>query len=92
MWLGNLTNLDELILSDNEFSGSVPSWLGNLTNLYRLHLHNNQLSGALPPSLRNLANLEDLWLHGTQLCAPTDAAFQTWLDGIEGKVGVVDCP
>ena len=90
-WLGNLTDLNELILSDNELSGSIPSWLGNLTNLYRLHLHNNQLSGALPPSLRNLANLEVLWLHGTQLCAPTDAAFQTWLQGIANTSGVANC-
>ena len=31
-------------------------------------------------------NLED-----TQLCAPTDAAFQAWLDGIGDKQGVVNC-
>ena len=26
------------------------------------------------------------------MCAPLDAAFQSWLEGIENKVGVVDCP
>ena len=30
-------------------------------------------------------------LRNTQLCAPTDAAFQRWLDGIENKHGVRNC-
>ena len=84
--------MGELLLSGNQFSGALPSWLGNLTNLYRLHLSNNAFSGALPSSLVNLTNLEDLWLHDTQLCAPTDAAFQAWLEGINNKSGVIDCP
>ena len=89
--LGNLTNLQDLWLSLNQFSGVLPSWLGNLTNLRGLTLNSNEFSGELPSSLRNLANLEVLGLTGTQLCAPTDAAFQAWLEGIEDKSGVVNC-
>ena len=89
--LGNLTNLQLLSLSLNQLSGSIPASLGNLTNLQRLDLDNNQLSGVLPAELGNLINLQWLWLHGTELCAPTDAAFQTWLEGIETKRGVEDC-
>ena len=91
-WLGNLSSLRVLSLSENAFSGALPAWLGNLTNLEWLYLHgNNDLSGVLPSSLVNLTNLQELYLQNTQLCAPTDAAFQTWLDGIDDKVGVVDC-
>ena len=89
--LGNLTNLEELVLYDNQLSGSIPSTLGNLTNLRTLRLHSNQLSGALPSTLGNLTSLEELNMENTQLCAPTDAAFQRWLDGIDNKQGVVNC-
>ncbi len=89
--LGNLTTLVHMVLSDNRFSGELPSRLGNLTNLESLYLDGNAFSGVLPSSLGNLTNLESLWLHDTQLCAPTDAAFQRWLDGIDDKRGVVNC-
>ena len=89
--LSNLTNLQELWLGDNEFSGELPSWLGNLTNLQELWLSYNEFSGSLPASLVNLANLEVLDLRDTQLCAPTDAAFQAWLEGLDDKQGVVNC-
>ena len=91
--LSGLTNLQELRLPNNRLSGALPAWLGNLINLEVLLLYsNNDLSGALPASLVHLTNLERLVLENTQLCAPTDAAFQSWLEGIENKQGVVDCP
>ena len=65
--------------------------MGNLTNLQVLYLDRTQLSGPLPESLGNLTNLELLDLRNTQLCAPTDAAFQTWLEGIAIKRGVDNC-
>ena len=90
--LGNLTNLRELSLSGNQLSGSIPSELGNLANLERLFLHNNAgLSGPLPGSFTGLSNLGYLRIDGTGLCAPTDAAFRTWLQGIANKQGVVNC-
>ena len=90
-WLGNLTNLRYLGLHGNQLSGALPPSLGNLKNLEYLGLFSNPLSGALPSSLVNLTNLEYLFLQSTQLCAPTDAAFQAWLQGIANKHGVTDC-
>ncbi len=91
--LAGLTLLQELWFSGNDLSGALPAWLGNFTKLEVLLLDgNNNLSGELPSSLVNLTNLHDLRLDNTQLCAPRDAAFQGWLEGIENKVGVVDCP
>ena len=89
--LGNLNNLQELVLFSNQLSGSIPATLGNLNNLQALLLSDNQLSGALPSSLISLTNLQALYLSNTQLCAPTDAGFQAWLDGIDNKSGVVNC-
>jgi hypothetical protein len=81
--LGKLVNLRELHLHSNRLSGGVPSELGNLTNLWKLHIANNQLSGALPKSLMKLDKLSFFYYGGTKLCAPADAAFQTWLEGIK---------
>ena len=91
-WLGTLTNLQDLRLQANRFSGSLPSSLGDLTNLQRVYLfENSDLSGALPRSLVKLTNLQQLYIDGTQLCAPLDAGFQAWLEGIEDKAGVFNC-
>ena len=86
---GEVTSLE---LRENGLSGELPSSLGDLAGLIWLDLGSNQLSGALPASLVNLTYLQELHLDNTQLCAPTDAAFQTWLAGIDDKQGVVDCP
>ena len=88
--LGNLTHLVGLDLSSNDFSGELPSSLGDLTHLIGLDLGRNQFSGVLPAELGNLTHLLYLGLYNTQLCAPLDAAFQGWLEGIDAE-GVVNC-
>lgn len=94
--LGNLSNLKKLWLVGNpagnpvgnQLSGTLPEELGNLTNLEVLILNYNQLSGPLPQSLTSLAKLMSFSFgRGTDLCAPSDAAFQTWLQGIADTDG-----
>ena len=90
--LGNLSNLKKLWLVGNpvgnQLSGALPEALGNLTNLEVLILNYNQLSGPLPQSLTSLAKLMSFSFgRGTDLCAPLDAAFQTWLQGIADTDG-----
>ena len=90
--LGSLTNLEQLSLGGNELSGPVPAELGSLSKLTLLILrHNPALSGPLPRSLTGLNSLVFLWPNSTGLCAPTDAMFQTWLQGVEDRFGVVNC-
>ena len=90
--LGNLSNLESLDLYLNDLSGGIPSSLGNLSNLTNLRFtYNRSLTGSLPQSLTKLLRLETFWFDDTGLCAPVDADFQSWLDGIDSARGV-DCP
>ena len=65
--LGNLTNLQTLILENNELSGEIPAELGDLANLQTLDLCGNGLSGEIPAELGDLANLQTLSLYDNQL-------------------------
>ncbi len=86
--LGNLSNLTELDVNTNQLAGAVPSELGSLTKLTDLHLYNNELTGALPQSFIRLTLLEAFTFGDNDgLCAPTDATFQNWLQGIDNTRG-----
>ena len=65
--LGNLTELGQLRLSNNQLSGPIPSELGNLTLLTDLYLSGNQLNGSIPSELGNLLQLRNLGLSNNQL-------------------------
>ena len=82
--LGNLSSLRGLYLNDNQLTGTIPTQLGNLTDLETLYLNNNRFMGPLPQSLTNLTELENLQFYNAGLCSPTDAAFQNWLEAIDG--------
>ena len=89
--LGKLANLTGLSLNHNQLEGAIPPELGRLTNLMRLWLHRNQLEGAIPQSLTAITGLERFHFSDNDgLCAPTDTAFQTWLQAIHEWSGP-DC-
>ena len=85
--LSRLTNLETLFLSSNNLSGEIPSELGSLSDLTSLDLRYNNLSGALPGSLTNLSLTYFRFQSNAGLCAPTDAAFQSWLQSIDTHSG-----
>jgi hypothetical protein len=59
-FIGNLTNLTHLSLTNNGLS-SIPEFIGNLTNLTHLSLAHNALQ-TLPETIGNLTNLTHLYL------------------------------
>ncbi|KAJ1256496.1 hypothetical protein BS78_K011200 [Paspalum vaginatum] len=65
-FLGNLTFMKILTLSDNSFTGDIPPSLGHLHRLQQLILVNNTLQGSIP-SLANCSKLEILALYSNQL-------------------------
>lgn len=69
-----LTELRELDISDNNFTG-LPAEVGQLSKLQKLNLSNNPFTG-LPYELGNLKNLEVLDLRGTQYAKQDLAVIQ----------------
>ncbi|KAG6511699.1 hypothetical protein ZIOFF_029776 [Zingiber officinale] len=58
--IGNLTNLQQVLLQNNNISGELPAELGLLPKLQSLDLSNNHFSGVVPDSLGHLASLRYL--------------------------------
>jgi len=61
--IGNLSSLQELWLSYNEISGTLPD-LSIFSFLRQLYLDNNKLIGEIPTSIRSLTELDHLDLRG----------------------------
>ncbi len=70
-WKGVSTNslgrVNDLTLSGNRLSGTIPAELGNLAFLSSLYLYTNQLSGEIPSEMGDLSNLRYLELNHNQL-------------------------
>ena len=62
----NLSNLVDLDLSTNNFSGSVPPQLFHLPLLQYLYLDDNSLSGKVTEEIGNLSRLQRLSLSGNR--------------------------
>ncbi|XP_048226015.1 leucine-rich repeat receptor-like tyrosine-protein kinase PXC3 isoform X2 [Ricinus communis] len=64
---GNLSQLEFLDLSLNQFEGFIPRELGSLRNLKSLNLSNNKLSGEIPNELQGLEKLEEFQISSNSL-------------------------
>ncbi|GLT63458.1 hypothetical protein SLA2020_360230 [Shorea laevis] len=65
--IGNLTNLQLVLLQNNNISGSIPSEIGRLPKLRTLDLSNNHFSGQIPGTLSHLNSLQYLRLNNNSL-------------------------
>lgn len=65
-YIENFTNLKELALSKNQFTGTIPNGITSLINLESLYLWDNDLSGSIPQDIGKLTNLVDLNLSKNQ--------------------------
>ncbi|CAK9168899.1 unnamed protein product [Ilex paraguariensis] len=66
--IGNLsTQLVQMLLDNNQISGSIPSVIANLSYLEMLDMFYNQFTGHIPPDFGKFQNLQHLSLSGNQL-------------------------
>ncbi|CAL2271462.1 unnamed protein product [Prunus armeniaca] len=62
LFLGNLSQLQFILISNNLLSGEIPHFWNNMPSLLCIDLSNNSLSGTIPRSLSSLTSLEFLGL------------------------------
>ncbi|KAB1211092.1 Protein NSP-INTERACTING KINASE 1 [Morella rubra] len=79
--IGNLTNLQIVLLQNNNITGPIPGELGRLSKLRTLDLSNNFFNGEIPPSLGRLRSLQYMRLNNNSLSGafPTSLANMTQL-------------
>ncbi|XP_024636129.2 receptor-like protein 15 [Medicago truncatula] len=63
----NLANLLWLLLSNNNFSGTLEDVLGNNTRLTMLSISNNSITGKIPSSIGKFSNMVSLVMSENQL-------------------------
>ena len=64
--IGQLINLENLVITDKGFTGEIPSEIGNLTKLKTMRLYGNEFSGELPSELFMLDSLYLLEINDNQ--------------------------
>ncbi|CAM0878867.1 unnamed protein product [Alopecurus aequalis] len=69
-YLGNLSFLHVLNLTDTSLTGSIPSHFGRLPRLTVLDLGHNSLSGSIPEGIGSFVMLQILSLEYNQLSGP----------------------
>lgn len=75
LWIGNLTNLEELSLKSTALSGPVPNFIDSLQKLILLDLDNNNLTGAIPASIGSISYLQFLLLNRNNLSGAIPDSF-----------------
>ncbi len=88
--LADMQSLQQLDVARNGLTGPVPPEVGGIRLLRTLSLTGNPLAGPLPETLTR-ATLDRFHWNDTDLCAPTDDAFQEWLNSIDDHQGNVNC-
>ncbi|XP_052204983.1 protein NSP-INTERACTING KINASE 3-like isoform X2 [Diospyros lotus] len=68
--IGNLSNLQSVLLQNNGISGPIPVAIGKLEKLQTLDLSSNKFNSEIPSSLGDLMNLNYLRLNNNSLTGP----------------------
>ncbi|KAG5410679.1 hypothetical protein IGI04_006998, partial [Brassica rapa subsp. trilocularis] len=70
--IGRLSQMTGLILTANNFSGSIPATLANISTLQELRMEFNSLTGSIPPSFGKQQNMQTLALHANYFGSYSD--------------------
>jgi hypothetical protein len=75
--LGQLTQLERLVLDTNQIYGTIPSALAGMASLRALYLNRNSLKGTVPLALTTLTNLQVLNVNFNYMTGTLPAWFTT---------------
>ncbi|XP_076945740.1 receptor-like protein 7 [Bidens hawaiensis] len=70
-----LTVFTSIDISNNQFSGEIPSTIGRLKALYVLNISRNEFTGIIPSSMGNLSQLESLDMSSNKLTGSIPVAL-----------------
>ena len=73
--IGDLVDLERLILNNNQISGELPPEIGNLIHLTDLIIWANNFTGPIPPEIGNLVNLREINCIYCELSGPIPPEF-----------------
>ena len=81
--IGNLSNLEFVLLSSNSLNGTLPASIGQLQALEFFQVGRNQLTGEIPASLGNLKRIDflDLSHNALEGGIPDELQFSMVTDG-----------
>eukprot|EP01097_Dermamoeba_algensis_P002911 TRINITY_DN2160_c0_g1_i1.p1 TRINITY_DN2160_c0_g1~~TRINITY_DN2160_c0_g1_i1.p1 ORF type:complete len:541 (-),score=114.42 TRINITY_DN2160_c0_g1_i1:162-1784(-) len=91
----NLTDLLEVYLAKNKFSGRIPAVFGQNFSLRVLSLNSNNLTGTVPPTLGSYRNLTQLFLANNTLNGTISTSLgnlsslvilSLWKNGLTGGI------
>ncbi|KAJ4726502.1 putative Kinase [Melia azedarach] len=68
--LGDLLNIERLLLSSNNFTGQIPTTFAKLTNLNDFRIGDNHFTGQIPDFIQNWTNLGKLVIQASGLVGP----------------------
>ncbi|KAF5820052.1 putative non-specific serine/threonine protein kinase [Helianthus annuus] len=83
MFIGSMTRLKYLDLSNNNFTGTVPMFIGSMTQLRYLYLGLNDFIGTIPSEFQNLTNLQELSLESLNGCTIENLDWLSHLEGLD---------
>ncbi|XP_024027032.1 LRR receptor-like serine/threonine-protein kinase HSL2 [Morus notabilis] len=61
--IGNLTKLENIVISNSGLVGTIPETIGNLISLKNLDFSNNRLHGEIPDRIGELRSVEQIELY-----------------------------
>jgi hypothetical protein len=76
-------NIESLFLSNNQFTGSLPTTIGDATNLEQLWVNNNSIAGVVPEEIAGAQALVDLLLENNPLVWDLDEADSIFPEAIK---------
>lgn len=87
------SQIQELILQQNSFTGTIPTQIGNLYHIEKIVLSHNSLRGTIPYEIQQLLNISLLHLHGNMLTgtAPIMPMFQSPTRMNKNTAFITDC-